>query len=67
MEHRTPPERGEEGENVVGRPAVERPVTAFHESTETVDEEREPFDEEEALREGGSFDGLGPDVPASEE
>jgi hypothetical protein len=54
----TPPEQADEGENLVGRPAVERPTTAFHEATETLADEREPFDEQEALRDGGSFDGL---------
>ncbi|HTW84242.1 MAG TPA: hypothetical protein VMD91_09265 [Candidatus Sulfotelmatobacter sp.] len=67
MDERRPPERAEEGENVVGRPAVERPTTAFHAPTETAAEEREPFNAEEALREGGSFDGLGPDGSAERE
>jgi len=57
----TPPESGAESNDVVGRPAVERPRTAFHEPTETEGEEREPFNEREALAEGGSFDGLLPE------
>jgi len=56
----TPPESGPESSAVVGRPAIERPLTAFHEPTESVAEEREPFNEAEALKEGGSFDGVGP-------
>ncbi len=57
----TPPESGAESNNVVGRPAVERPRTAFHEPSETEAEEREPFNEPDALAEGGSFDGLLPE------
>ena len=56
----TPPERAEEGTSVVGRPAVEHPRTAFHEPAETDAEEREPFNPEEALKEGGSFDAVAP-------
>ena len=56
----TPPEQGAQSNDVVGRPAVERPPTAFHEPAETEAEEREPFDEREALREGGSFDAVAP-------
>jgi len=56
----TPPETGPESTNVVGRPAVERPRTAFHEPAETEGREREPFNEREALKEGGSFDGVAP-------
>jgi hypothetical protein len=56
----TPPESGPESTSVVGRPAVERPRTAFHEPHETEGLEREPFNEREALEEGGSFDGLDP-------
>ena len=56
----TPPETGPESANVVGRPAAERPLTAFHEPAETEGHEREPFNEREALEEGGSFDGLDP-------
>lgn len=54
----TPPESGPQSSNVVGRPAVERPRTAFHEPNETEGQEREAFNEAEALAEGGSFDGL---------
>ncbi|MDB5027845.1 MAG: hypothetical protein JWO66_1534 [Candidatus Eremiobacteraeota bacterium] len=56
----TPPETGPESNSVAGRPAVEKPRTAFHEPGETEANEREPFNEREALEEGGSFDGLGP-------
>ncbi len=56
----TPPESGPESNSVVGRPAVERPVTAFHEPNEREGEEREPVNEREALEEGGSFDALDP-------
>ena len=56
----TPPEAGQDETSVVGRPAVERPRTAFHETSETDAEEREPFNEGEALREGGSFDAIAP-------
>lgn len=56
----TPPESGAESNSVVGRPAVERPRTAFHEAAETKGQEREPFNESEALAEGGSFDAVGP-------
>jgi hypothetical protein len=56
----TAPEKGADGNSVVGRPAVERPETAFHEPAETEDEEREPFNEREALTEGGSFDAVAP-------
>lgn len=57
---KAPPEQGPESSNVVGRPAVERPRTAFHEPTETPEEEREPLSPAEALEEGGSFDGVAP-------
>jgi len=56
----TAPETGPESTSVVGRPAVERPATAFHEAAETEGLEREPFNEREALEEGGSFDGVAP-------
>ena len=56
----TAPESGSEGSNVVGRPAVEKPPTAFHEPAETPEVEAEPFDRREALEEGGSFDGVAP-------
>ena len=56
----TRPELGPESTSVVGRPAVEKPRTAFHEPAETEALEREPFNEEEALREGGSFDAVSP-------
>ncbi len=54
----TPPETGQESSNVVGRPAIEKPLTAFHESTETPETEAEPFNEHAAMTEGGSFDGI---------
>jgi len=59
----TPPENGPESGDVVGRPAVERPPTAFHEPHETASVEREPFNEDEACAEGGSFDGVAPTHP----
>ena len=55
-----PPEQGPESTSVVGRPATERPRTAFHEPAETVDEEREPLSPGEAVEEGGSYDGVAP-------
>jgi hypothetical protein len=61
----TRPEQGPESGDVVGRPAVERPLTAFHEPAETPDRERKPLNEREALEEGGDFDGIAPlqDLP----
>ena len=56
----TPPEQGAESTSVVGRPATERPRTAFHENAETADEEREPLSPAEAVEEGGSYDGVAP-------
>jgi hypothetical protein len=56
----TPPETGPESASVVGRPAVERPLTAFHQPAETEGLERKPFNEREALEEGGSFDAVKP-------
>ena len=56
----TPPESGSESGNVVGRPATEKPETAFHERHETPDTESEPLNAGEALAEGGSFDGVAP-------
>ena len=56
----TAPETGPESTSVVGRPAVERPQTAFHEPAETEAVERRPFNEDEALRKGGSFDAVAP-------
>jgi hypothetical protein len=56
----TKPEGGAEGGNVVGRPAVERPLTAFHQPEETPETEAEPFTEREALEHGGSFYGIAP-------
>jgi len=58
----TPPETGSESTSVVGRPAVEKPKTAFHEPAETAAEERKQLTEDEALEEGGSFDGMPPAV-----
>jgi len=57
------PESGPESSDVVGRPAVERPLTAFHEPHETAAVEREPVNEDEALAEGGSFDAVSPTHP----
>ncbi|MEO7038988.1 MAG: hypothetical protein ABI186_03035 [Candidatus Elarobacter sp.] len=56
----TPPESGPESASVVGRPAVEKPKTAFHEPAESDAQEREPLTDDEALAEGGSFDGIQP-------
>jgi hypothetical protein len=56
----TPPEQGPESADVTGRPAVERPRTAFHQPAESTEDEREPLSETEALEEGGSFDGIAP-------
>jgi hypothetical protein len=56
----TPPETGPESNAVVGRPATEPRTAAFHEPAETRSEERKPFDEREALAEGGSFDAVAP-------
>ena len=56
----TPPETGPESTSVVGRPATERPRTAFHEPAETAADERTPLSEGEALAEGGSFDAVAP-------
>lgn len=56
----TPPETGPQSASVVGRPAVEKPETAFHEPAESVAEESEPLTEREALDEGGSFDAIAP-------
>jgi hypothetical protein len=56
----TPPESGAESSDVVGRPAVEHPRTAFHEPAETADEERTGLDDASALDEGGSFDAIVP-------
>jgi hypothetical protein len=68
-DRKTPPEQGPESANVAGRPAVERPRTAFHVATETPEEERAPLSEADALEEGGSFDGVAPpqelDLPPS--
>jgi hypothetical protein len=56
----TPPESGEQSGNVVGRPiAAHEHAIGFHDRAETSDVEREAMSEGEALREGGSFDGLG--------
>ena len=56
----TPPERGPESGSVVGRPATEKPKTAFHEPAETSEHERRPLSEGEALSKGGSFDAVVP-------
>ncbi len=56
----TPPETGPQSSNVVGRPAIEKPLTAFHEPAEKPDSESEPLTEKETLLEGGSFDSLAP-------
>ena len=62
----TPPENGEESSGIVGRPAdVADHTVGFHERSETPALERERFDNEEALDDGGSFDGLG--VPVAED
>lgn len=59
----TPPESGEAGSNVVGRPAGN--PAGSHERTQTAETEREPFTDVEALKDGGSFDGLG--VPVADD
>jgi hypothetical protein len=64
---KAPPESGPESANVVGRPAVERPATAFHEPAETPEVESERLDEREALEKGGSFDGIAPPGAVLEE
>lgn len=56
----TPPESGAESNSVVGRPATEKPRTAFHEPAETAASESEPLTEREALESGGSFDAILP-------
>ena len=56
----TPPEQGAQSGNVVGRPDVERPKTAFHEPAETRKEEQQPLSPAQAEKEGGSFDGVAP-------
>ena len=62
----TAPEQGAQSANVVGRPTVEQPRTAFHEPAETKGDERKPFNETEALEKGGSFDAVAPpgDTPS---
>jgi len=56
----TPPETDEQSSNIVGRPAETHDhAVGFHEHSETDAEERQAFAGEEALDEGGSFDGLG--------
>jgi hypothetical protein len=62
----TPPEQGPESASVTGRPAVERPRTAFHQPAETPKDEREPLSETEALEEGGSFDAIAPPQDVNE-
>ena len=57
----TPPEQASESNAVTGRPPTEHPRTAFHQPAETDAEEREPVTREEALKDGGSFDGVTPD------
>jgi len=57
----TPPESGPAETSVVGRPIdAAQHQTAFQDDLETKREEREPFNEGEALREGGSFDAVAP-------
>lgn len=56
----TGPETGAQSSNVVGRPATEKPPSAFHEPAETPNTEAEPLDEAEAVADGGSFDGVAP-------
>ncbi len=56
----TPPKSGEQSSDVVGRPVdANEHDASFHERTESAALEREGFSGEEALAEGGSFDGLG--------
>jgi hypothetical protein len=62
----TPPESGEQSADVVGRPVdANEHDASFHEGTESAALEREGFSGEEALAEGGSFDGLG--VPVADD
>jgi hypothetical protein len=62
----TPPETGAESSDVVGRPAgSDERAAGFRESTETLDRDRSAFSGEEALKDGGSFDGLG--IPAADD
>jgi hypothetical protein len=56
----TPPESGPESADVVGRPAVERPLTAFHQPAETPELEQRPLTKREAEERGGSFDAIVP-------
>ncbi len=63
----TPPEPGPAAESVVGRPIDEgQHQTAFQDDIETDGEEREPFNEQEAVKEGGSFDAVAPPGEQSE-
>jgi hypothetical protein len=55
----TAPETGAESSNVVGRPTGDDHAVGFHAETQTPDVEQEAYNGEEAVREGGSFDGLG--------
>jgi hypothetical protein len=56
----TPPETDEQSSNLVGRPRDSGDqAIGFHERAESAALEREAFSGEEALLEGGSFDGLG--------
>jgi hypothetical protein len=56
----TAPESGRESSYVVGRPnGPDDRAAGFEEPAQTPDVEREAFSAEEAVRERGSFDGLG--------
>jgi hypothetical protein len=56
----TAPESGAQSSNVVGRPLDHgEHSVGFHEATETPGLDREAFSSAEALKEGGSYDGLG--------
>jgi hypothetical protein len=62
----TAPETGQESSNIAGRPAAsDDRAVGFHETTETLERDREAFSGEQALNEGGSFDGLG--IPAADD
>jgi hypothetical protein len=58
----TAPETAEQSSNIVGRPPG---GAGFHEAAQTDAQEREPFTESEALKEGASFHGLG--VPVADD
>ncbi len=56
----TPPELGDEGESVTGRPAVEPPPWAFHQRLERPNDEMQEVSKRRAVEDGGSFDAIAP-------